>query len=205
MRIELGEIEAVLGEHPVVSQTAVALHQSEGPLAGKFLVAYIVPRLDRTADSRELREFLKTKLPDYMVPSAFEFLDEPPLTTTGKLDRKALQPPDQIRPEADVLFIAPRNPNEEVVAEVWSSVLGIEKVGIQDDFFGLGGHSLLAIQIMLRLSDRFRTLLPLRMLFDNPNVEELTLKITRRVDVDARYVDCEKPGPAFLRRHQQSH
>jgi hypothetical protein len=122
--------------------------------------------------------FLKTKLPDYMVPSAFGFLDALPLTTTDKLDRKALQPPDQIRPETDGVFIAPRTPNEEVVAEVWSSALGIEKVGIQDDFFGLGGHSLLAIKIMLRLSDRFRTLLPLGMLFDNPNVEELTLEIT---------------------------
>jgi acyl carrier protein len=97
---------------------------------------------------------------------------------TGKLDRKALRPPDQIRPEAEGLFIVPGNPNEEVVAEVWSRVLGIEKVGIQDNFFGLGRHSLLAIQIMLRLSDRFRTLLPLRMLFDNPNVEPLTLEIT---------------------------
>jgi len=138
-----------------------------------------VPRQGQTADIAELRGFLRTKLPDYMVPSAFEFLEALPLTTNGKLDRKALPAPNHTQPDSNRIFIAPRTANEETVAEIWSSVLGFEKVGIQDNFFDLGGHSILAIQIMLRLSDRFRTLLPLRMLFEKPNVEELALEITK--------------------------
>jgi len=178
-RIELGEIEAVLGQHSAVYQNVVALREDENPLRGKYLAAYVMLKRGQTADSGELRGFLKAKLPDYMVPSTFEFLDALPLTTNGKLDRKALPTPNQTRPESDGIFIAPRTPSEKTVAEIWSSVLGVERVGIQDNFFDLGGHSLLAIQIMLRLSERFRTLLPLRMLFEKPNVEELTLEITK--------------------------
>jgi amino acid adenylation domain-containing protein len=178
-RVELGEIEATLGQHPAVWQNVVVLREYEDPLPGKSLVAYVVPRREQTADVAELRRFLKAKLPDYMVPSTFEFLGALPLTTNGKLDRKALPAPDQTRLESDRIFIAPRTANEEAVAEIWSSVLGVKKVGIQDNFFDLGGHSLLAIQIMLRLSDCFRTLLPLRVLFEKPNVEELALEITK--------------------------
>jgi amino acid adenylation domain-containing protein len=190
-RIELGEIEAVLNQHPGVCQNAIALRAYEDPQPGKCLVAYVVPRREQAADSAELRRFLKTKLPDYMVPSGFEFLDALPLTTNGKLDRKALPAPDHTQLENNRIFIAPRTADEAAVAEIWSSVLGIEKVGIQDNFFDLGGHSLLAIQIMLRLSDRFRTLLPLRMLFEKPNVEELALEITKTL--------TEKVGPTKLR------
>ena len=177
-RIEPGEIEAVLGQHPAVYQNAVVLREYGNPLPGNRLVAYVVPRRGQTADSSELRSFLKTKLPDYMLPSAFEFLAALPLTANGKLDRKALPAPDHTQFVSSRIFIAPRTANEQTVAEIWSSVLGFEKVGIQDNFFDLGGHSLLAIQIMLRLSDRFRTLLPLRMIFEKPNVEELALEIT---------------------------
>jgi len=192
LRIELGEIEAVLGQHPAVYQNAVVLREDEDPIPGKFLVAYVVPRQGQTADIAELRGFLRTKLPDYMVPSAFEFLDALPLTTNGKLDRKALPAPNHTQPDSNRIFIAPRTANEEAVAEIWSSVLGFEKVGIQDNFFDLGGHSILAIQIMLRLSDRFRTLLPLRMLFEKPNVEELALEITKTL--------IERADQAKLRR-----
>jgi phosphopantetheine binding protein len=106
--------------------------------------------------------------------SALGYLD----TRSGK-HRKALSAPDQIRPASYRIYIAPRTPNEKIVAEIWSSVLGVEKVGARDNFFDLGGHSPLAIQIILRLSDHFRTLLPLRMLFEKPRVEELALEITK--------------------------
>ena len=104
--------------------------------------------------TNELRSFLKQKLPEYMVPSAFVFLDTLPLTPNGKVDRKALPAPDQNRPEAEESYVAPRTPVEELLAEIWAEVLKLDKVGVHDNFFELGGHSLLATQVISRVRKR---------------------------------------------------
>ncbi|MCZ6674823.1 MAG: AMP-binding protein, partial [Verrucomicrobia bacterium] len=125
----------------------------------------------------ELRTFLQEKLPDYMAPSTFVLLDALPLSPNGKVDRRALPPPDQTRPEGTADFVSPRNPVEEVVASIWAEVFDFEQVGIHDNFLEMGGHSLLAIQIMSRLLDVFPVELPLRYLFASPNVAELVKRI----------------------------
>jgi acyl carrier protein len=124
-----------------------------------------------------LRDFLVKKLPDYMIPSAFVFLDALPLTPSGKLDRKALPAPDDSRPDLDNRFVAPRTPAERSIAKIWAEVLKLEKVGIHDNFFYLGGHSLLATQVISRLRDAFRIHLPLRSLFESPTVAGLAERL----------------------------
>lgn len=124
-----------------------------------------------------LRTYLQEKLPDYMLPSAFVLLDALPLSPNGKVDRRALPPPDQSRPELTADFIPPGSPVEEVVAGIWAEVFEFEKVGIHDNFLEMGGHSLLATQIMTRLQDVFPVELPLRYLFASPTVAELAERI----------------------------
>jgi acyl carrier protein len=174
-RIELGEIETVLSQHPVVRQSVVIVRE-DSP-GDKRLVAYVVSNQDQVCTGSALRNFLKEKLPEYMVPSAFVVLDAFPLTPNGKLDRKALPVPDQIRPQLQESFVVARTPIEEIIAEVWAEVLKLEKVGIHDNFFDLGGHSLLATQIISRVRDAFQMDIPLRTLFEKPTVEELAIAI----------------------------
>ncbi|MBG1243498.1 non-ribosomal peptide synthetase [Nostoc sp. NZL] len=174
-RIELGEIESVLAQHPDV-ETSVVIARQDTPNT-QSLVAYFVPSHKQTLTISELRQFLKRKLPEYMVPSAFVMLETLPLTPNGKLDRKALPAPDTARPELDKVFVAPRTPIEEVIAGIWTQVLGLEKVGSNDNFFELGGHSLLATQVISRLRDAFQVELPLRYLFESPTIAELAQSI----------------------------
>ena len=174
-RIELGEIEAVLGKHPMVSE-AVVLAREDSP-GDKRLVAYVVIASPHISSASELRSFLQQELPEYMVPPAFVFLESLPLTPNGKLDRKALAAPDQTRPEPDHTYTAPRTPVEELLAQIWSDVLRLDQVGIQDNFFNLGGHSLLATQVMSRIRDAFQIDIPLRALFVKPTVEELAIAV----------------------------
>jgi acyl carrier protein len=176
-RIELGEIEAALNQHPLVRE-AVVLAREDSP-AGKRLVAYIVPTHDQ-AEITELRRLLKAKLPDYMVPSAFVFIDSLPLMPSGKVDRRALPDPDESRPELQSAFVAPRTPTEELLTKTWAEVLKLEKVGIHDNFFELGGHSLLATQLISRLRDAFRVDLPLRSLFETPTVAGLAAQVAQK-------------------------
>jgi amino acid adenylation domain-containing protein len=167
-RIELGEIEAVLGQHPMV-QSSVVVVREDTP-RDKRLVAYVVGRQGESFDAAELRKYLKQKLPEYMIPSAFVRLDELPLTPNGKIDRKALPEPDQDRPELGNIYQAPRTPIEESIAAVWAEVLKVDKIGIHDNFFELGGHSLLATRVISRLRDVFQVDLPLRCLFETPTI-----------------------------------
>jgi acyl carrier protein len=120
-----------------------------------------------------LREHLRSRLPEYMVPSAFVALDALPLTPSGKLDRKALPAPDSVRPLTDSSYVAPRNAMEEAVAQIWAEVLGVERVGAHDNFFDLGGHSLLATQVVSRIRQAFPVAIPLRRLFEEPTVANL--------------------------------
>ena len=164
-RIELGEIETVLGRHPGVREAVVAAP------GGKRLIAYMVTREQLTTS--EMRDYLKRTLPEYMVPSSFVVLDSLPLTATGKVDRNALPVPEQVRPELDHAYVAPRTAVEEVLCGVFSEVLQIEPVGVRDSFFELGGHSLLATQISSRVREAFQVELALRKLFEAPTIEQL--------------------------------
>ncbi|HKI03783.1 MAG TPA: amino acid adenylation domain-containing protein [Thermoanaerobaculia bacterium] len=176
-RIELGEIESVLGQHPAVRTSAV-LAREDLP-GGKALVAYVVPADSPGLGAEGLREFLRQRLPEYMLPAAFVFLESLPVTANGKLDRKALPVPEQVRPE--VAHVPACTVYEEVLAGIWSEVLGVEKVGTQEDFFGLGGHSLLAAQLLARVRRAFSLEIPLRLLFEAPTVQALAAEIEAAV------------------------
>ncbi|HVB55147.1 MAG TPA: amino acid adenylation domain-containing protein [Candidatus Acidoferrales bacterium] len=174
-RIELGEIEATLGQHPAVRQSIV-LVQEEGS-GEKRLVAYVASEAAGRPSANELRGFLKDKLPEHMVPAAFVMLDDFPLTASGKVDRRALPMPDGRRPELDQAFVACRTPTEELLAEIWSQVLGVKRAGIYDNFFQLGGHSLLATQVVSRIREAFQVEIPLRSMFETPTVAGLAENI----------------------------
>jgi surfactin family lipopeptide synthetase A len=141
------------------------------------LVADVVPEPEWAPATNELRDFLKDKLPDFMVPSAFVVLSKLPLTPNGKLDRLALPAPSLARPELDTNFVAPRTPAEERLAEIWEEVLGVERVGVHDDFFELGGHSLLATRVLSRVRSALRAELRLRDLFEAPTIAGLAERI----------------------------
>jgi len=174
-RIELGEIEAVIGEHPAISQAIVMVRED---VAGdKRLAAYVVAQQGVSVEAKELRGYLKDKLPDYMVPSAIVFLDVLPLTPNGKLDRRTLPAPNAV-PRND--FIAPRTPVEDNIAVIWADVLGVGKVGVDDNFFDLGGHSLLATQVASRMRTVFKMDIPLRSLFEASTLEDLAAMIVRQ-------------------------
>jgi acyl carrier protein len=141
------------------------------------LVAYVVPADKPSCTTGELRKFLKQKLPEYMIPSAFVFLDALPLTPNGKIDRKALPAPDQTRPELEDNYVAPRTAVEEMIAEIWAEVLKLDTVGVHDNFFDLGGHSLLCAQLISRLRNTLQVEVPLRSVFEMPTVAQLAHEI----------------------------
>lgn len=155
---------------------------ADGPPAAhdssaKWLVAYLVLDQKSAPTIGELRSFLKQRLPSYMIPSAFVALNALPLTSNGKVDRRALPEPYQSRLEAEEAFVAPSTPDEHALAVIWTEVLGIERVGINDNFFNLGGHSLLATQIISRVRHAFRLDLPLHAIFEEPTISGLAQSI----------------------------
>lgn len=170
-RIELGEIEAVLGQHPAVNQSVVVAREDQP--GDRRLVAYVVARQQSPPTSSDLRAFLKQKLPNYMVPSAFVGLDALPLTPNGKINRKALPEPDQSRPQLADAYTAPAGPVEEMLADVWQEILGLDKIGVHDNFFELGGHSLLATRVVSQLRYNYDIDIPLHHLFEAPTISEL--------------------------------
>ncbi|CCH94319.1 McnC protein [Microcystis aeruginosa PCC 9432] len=168
-RIELGEIEALLNQNQAVQSSCVIVREDN--LGDKRLVAYVVLQPEINLTTNEIRQFLRAKLPDYMVPTAFVFLDTFPLTPNGKIDRRALPAPD-LQNQGE--YIAPRNPIEEKIAQIWAEVLKLQRVSIEDNFFELGGHSLLATQVISRLQETFEIVLPLRYLFESPTIAQLS-------------------------------
>ncbi|MBV8858951.1 MAG: amino acid adenylation domain-containing protein [Acidobacteria bacterium] len=174
-RIELGEIEAVLASHPSVRE-AVAVVREDVP-GDKRIVAYLVGKEGPAAPAAELRAHLKEGLPEYMIPSNFVTLDALPLTPNGKVDRKALPAPAASAHEPGERGAAPRTPVEEVLAGIWSEVLGVGGVSTRDNFFELGGHSLLVAQVVSRVRAAFQVELPLRAIFESPTVSELAARI----------------------------
>ncbi|MDP8934959.1 MAG: amino acid adenylation domain-containing protein, partial [Cyanobacteriota bacterium] len=177
-RIELGEIEAGLSHHPSVREAAVLLQENEP--GNQRLVAYIVSHSKLSVQDSQLieslRSFLKEKLPEYMIPSAFVVLKALPLTPNGKIDRQALPAPSIAANFTDT-FVGPRTPGEEILAGIWSQLLNLKKVGIHDNFFDLGGHSLLITQLLAKVRESFQVELPLRVLFEAPTVAGLAEKI----------------------------
>jgi amino acid adenylation domain-containing protein len=172
-RIELGEIETVLSGHADVHE-AVIMAREDGET---YLAAYVTGEKGNTPTTEQLRDYLKQKLPEHMVPVAFVFLDTLPLTPNGKVDRKALPPPDFKPSEKN--FVAPRNETEEVLAGIWCELLHLKRVGVHDNFFQLGGHSLLATQLISRVRNAFGVELPLQALFDAPTVGQFRERLEK--------------------------
>ncbi|MGW2378204.1 amino acid adenylation domain-containing protein, partial [Kitasatospora sp. NPDC001683] len=170
-RIELGEIEAVLTRHPQVAQATVIAHEDRS--GDKRLVAYVVTR-GAAVDAAELRAYAGRALPGYMVPAAVVLLDTLPLTTNGKLDRRALPAP---RFEAEGAGRGPRNAREEILCELFARALDVDRVGIDDSFFDLGGHSLLATRLAGLIRSELGLELPLGTLFEAPTVSRLADRI----------------------------
>ncbi len=170
-RIEPSEIEKALKQHPAIQETVVTVGKHVS--GDKRLVAYVCFAQDQILSISELRTLLKQKLPDYMVPSAFVILEALPLTPNGKVDHQALPVPDVSRPELEETFAIPRTPTEEELADIWGRLLGVEQVGIHDNFFDLGGHSLMAVSLFAQIEKTFDRNLPLATLFRTPTIEQL--------------------------------
>jgi thioesterase domain-containing protein/acyl carrier protein len=189
-RVELGEIESALTEHPQVREGAVVAQENNGDIR---LVAYVVRQVVgvrhavplRTPEESlraELREFLKRKLPEYMVPSSFVMLDALPLTSSGKLNRRALPAPADLGSQQngnDGEVAAPQTPLEQSLARIWSELLGVKAIGINDNFFELGGHSLLAVRLFAHIEKQLGKRLPLATLFQAPTVAQLAAVIQK--------------------------
>jgi amino acid adenylation domain-containing protein len=216
-RIELGEIESVLGGHPSVRE-AVIVARGNAP-GEKRLVAYVVAHEGLQPSTSELRHYLKKRLPEYMLPASFVMLDAFPLTATGKIDRNALPAPEQMRPEPAQNYVAPQTAVEEVLTGIFAEVLGVERVGIHDDFFEAGGHSLLATRVVSRVREAFEVELPLRKIFDEPTVgglarvvledEDERMRVERTAELLLRFSDLSDDEVSdllvaeFLKKEQE--
>jgi amino acid adenylation domain-containing protein len=170
-RIELGEIEAVLNGHPAVRESVVIAR--EDVPGEKILAAYLVVRQEPAPTATELREFLLKKLPDYMVPAAFVKLEKLPLTPNGKIDRKALPGTDENRLGLGVQFVAPATPTEVALAKIWCELLGVNQIGIHENYFELGGHSLMAMRLVSEIKRQMKLDLPVRTVFQHPTIQEM--------------------------------
>ena len=175
-RIELGEIEAVLAAHPGVRE-AVVVARTDAP-GDTRLVAYLTAAGDSAPDAAALREHLRAGMPEYMVPTAFVNMDALPLSPNGKVDRKALPAPEAKRDEA-VAFVAPRDETERAIAAIWREALGVEQVGVDDNFFDLGGHSLLLVQVHGRIREALGAQITVVELFQHPTVGALAARLAR--------------------------
>jgi len=198
VRIEPGEIESRLGLHGAVAEAAVVLHDER-------LVAWFVPRPGRPPEARELREFLAQYLPETLIPTAFVPLSELPLTPAGKVDRKALAGREPVG-EPAAAPLAPRTPLEQVLAAIWSDLLGVDPVGVEEGFLELGGHSLLAGRVMARIRETFGVDLPVAALFGNPTVAALAARIAERGSAETQppaLQPIDRRGPLPLSFSQQ--
>ncbi|MFD2168455.1 amino acid adenylation domain-containing protein [Tumebacillus lipolyticus] len=178
-RIEIGEIETVIAKHPSVLETVVVARVVKP--GDKRLAAYLVVKQEERPTPRELRNFVREKLPEHMVPSAFVLLDAMPLTANGKINRRALPEPDYAQLDVGS-YTAPRTPLEQKVAAIWADVLGVERIGVHDHFLLLGGHSLLAAQVVSRTSRSLGVQVPLRTLFEALTVAEFAEKLAGLLD-----------------------
>jgi amino acid adenylation domain-containing protein len=180
-RVELAEIETALGRHGQIRHAAVAVREFPGrdgaPAKETRLIAYVERETNCALSGGELREFLNTKLPRYMIPSFFYFMDRLPMSPNGKVDYLNLPPVGDLKRERRMLFQAPRTAMERRLSKIFAAVLGIAKVGRLDNFFDLGGHSLLAAQVAARVREAVRTNLDLRTLMQAPTVAALAQRL----------------------------
>ncbi|MFJ6167558.1 amino acid adenylation domain-containing protein [Micromonospora orduensis] len=197
-RIELGEIEAALAAHPGVAQAAAAAR--EDPSGDRRLVGYVVPAANAEVDPAVVRAAVARQLPEYMVPAGVVVLAALPLTTSGKLDRRALPAPEF---EAPAGGRAPASPREEILCELFADVLGVDRVGVEDSFFALGGHSLLAIRLTSRIRSVLGVEVPVRTLFRNPTVASLTPVLDGADSARAPLVPVSRPERLPLSFAQQ--
>ena len=174
-RIELGDIEAAISQYGDIREAAVTVREDN--VGEKQLVGYLVAQQSQQLLSK-LRIYLKAKLPEYMVPAVFVMMDEFPLTPNGKVDRRALPAPSQARPDLDVEMVAASNATERDLAQIWSQMLGISQIGIDDNFFDLGGHSLFVAKMMTQVEATFAVKLTLNDLFSAPTIAGLALAIS---------------------------
>jgi amino acid adenylation domain-containing protein len=209
-RIELSEIEGALNEHEEIRESVVVVR--EDALSERRLVAYVVASKSSPPSVTELRHYLKQRLPEYMVPGVIVVLDKLPLSPNGKINRKALPPPDGSRPELDKAFIAPRTQLEETIAAIWSEVLDVKEIGIHDNFFELGGHSLIAMMLISRVREEIRIELPLRTIFTLPTVAELAVALAQILaeqqvnqDVDKLLEELEQMAEGETRAQLDQH
>jgi aspartate racemase len=170
-RVELGEIESTLRQHPQLREAVVGVYERVS--GDKHIAAYVVAQGTDKPSPLELRDFLKPNLPEFMIPSAFVFLDALPINANGKLDRKALPAPDQGGQDMKVEFVAPCNTVEKQLAELWADILTIDHIGIHDNFFDLGGHSLLAVKMIVEVNKLFNSALPLGVIYQSPTIKAL--------------------------------
>jgi acyl carrier protein len=177
-RIDIPEIELALLALENIKEAVVVARQDH---AGEpWLVAYVVPARPPAPTTSELRHALQEQFPTYMIPSAFMPLEELPLTSTGKVDRRALPAPPTTRPELATPFVAPHMPLEQKVARIWAETLGLEEVGVNDQFLDLGGHSLLATQIVSRVREAFQIDIPLQSILEAATVADMAALIGQR-------------------------
>ncbi len=177
-RIELGEIEAVIKQHPKVREIVVV--SREDIPNDHRLIVYLVTHQEATLSVNELRDFLKKKLPEYMLPSAFMVLNALPLTPNGKVDRRALPTPENLRPELTAAYQPPQSEMEKTISQVWQQVLYLEKVGIHDNFFDLGGNSLLMIQVNNKLRAILQQDISVVTMFQNPTINLLAQYLSQK-------------------------
>ncbi|MGH7824577.1 MAG: amino acid adenylation domain-containing protein [Candidatus Binatia bacterium] len=196
-RIEPGEIEHILCEHPAVRHAVVAA--KEETLGDKRLLAYVVSKETSLPTATELRTYLRSKLPDYMIPAAFLMLETLPLTPNGKIDRKQL-PQASVSSFRDGEFAAPETAVEKQLAEIWSELLRVGRLSVGDNFFDLGGHSLLATQLISRIRETFQIELPLRCIFELPTVAELA-KCLETIQGATEISPVPHPDEAAAREH----
>jgi amino acid adenylation domain-containing protein len=182
-RVELGEIESALRKHEAI-RDAVVVPDGLSKATAR-LVAYIVPKEGVELASNEVRSFLRTRLPEYMVPSVLLTIAALPLTPNGKVDRKALPPVEALRAETEILYVPPRNELEQVVARVWQEVLQVEQVGMHDNFFELGGHSLLLIQLRGKLAEALARPISMIELFQYPTIDSYARYLSNEASDEA--------------------
>ncbi|UCH92900.1 MAG: amino acid adenylation domain-containing protein, partial [Candidatus Aminicenantes bacterium] len=184
-RVELAEIENCLLNHPEIQEVVVALRTSKTDTKDKYLCAYIVTHNE--LDPLKLREYLSNRLPEYMIPAYFERLEALPLSPSGKIQRQALPAPGRVRRGDD--YTGPRNEIEKKLAEIWSEVLGLRRIGIDGNFFELGGHSLKGTIMISKLQPEFNIRLPLAQLFKSPTIRKLSQYIKKQVE--DKYIPIE--------------
>ena len=206
-RIELGELEATLAGHPRVQSCAV-LAREDSP-GNRQLVGYVVPRKGESLVPDEMRRFLKERLPEYMVPAHFVFLESLPLTQNGKVDRKALPAPAQANPSAPQGHVGPRTETELALSKIWADLLKVDCISVDDDVFDLGATSLMVLGAVARMRDSFGIAVDMQLPFDNPTVSKLALALDeargeRGRELPAAKQDAEPAAPVAVKATERS-